>query len=168
MFEEQENNSKKTNERSPYVDAIALLARRDYSRYKLAQKLKQKGHQRDEIESTIEDLIEKKYLQEDLYRESRVKGLINKGLSKSFIKQKMSEENCSTEMDFIDQIYQEMQTNEDDQIAYLIEKKLRYANLSGFKELQKSKEKALRFVISKGHSYSQAKIILENFLNSRL
>ncbi len=131
----------------PYNDAIKLLAKRDYSRFKLVQKLKQKGHSKEAIDETIEELLEKKYLREDLYIEARIKGLIRKGYAADFIKKKLAAENCSIETDQVYKQMEELKIDERSIVFDLIEKKL-YG-----KELSESRDKVMRFLLSKGYSY---------------
>src|SRR5690606_29079025 len=71
-----------------YQYSLDLLARRDYSKYKLTQKLRSREFTDEEIEDTIENLVKKNYLREEEYQRMRVQGMLIKGYANSFIKQK--------------------------------------------------------------------------------
>lgn len=135
-----------------YLAAIKLLAKRDYSEYKLSHKLREKKFSKDEIAKTIQEVLDLNYLREDEYRKSRVQGLIRKAYAPDYIIQKMAQEFCETNEEEIQEIMNEMKFNQRDQIKYLVEKKTR--GLSQRDYDQKTKEKVIRFLISKGHRYN--------------
>ena len=92
-----------------YQSAIKLLTKRDYSRFKLQQKLSDKGYPSSDIHSTIEILLEKKYLREDYYTEARIKGLLRKNYGPYYIQQKLNEEEITCSFEEIDQISKDIQ-----------------------------------------------------------
>ena len=153
---------------SSYQDSIKLLTRRDYSRYKLKQKLLDKGHSLEEIEETISLLLEKRYLREDYYKEARIRGLIGKGLSARMIQQRLAQENCEASLEEIDLMFQEKTTSEDEQVKSLIAKKLRSHQLHGLDPEARNKLelKVLRFLHSKGHSGPEVRETLRTALSS--
>ena len=64
-------------------------------------------------------------------------------------------------------IEEEMGIKEEDSLEALIHKKLRSKSVPNeFPERQKLKEKVLRFLISKGHDYSDAKDGIEQYFKS--
>ena len=71
----------KENTHTAYMDAIKLLAKKDYSEYKLRKKLKEKLHDSESIDEAIQEVTEKKYLREDYYIEARIRGLMRKNYS---------------------------------------------------------------------------------------
>lgn len=146
-FNHLENKPKK---RSAYQHAIKLLSKKDYSIHKMTQKLEEKAYPQEEIESTIHELLEKKYLREDLYAEARVKGLMRKGYSPDYIQSRLNEENVQLSLDTIYDIFQEYSLTEEDQIKDLVRKKLILSPIEGKIDFNK-KVKILRFLASKGH-----------------
>lgn len=138
-----------------YDSALAHLARKDYSRYKLKKKLKEKGHERPVIEDVLDELIEKRFLREEIYKEGRIKGLLRKGYSYNAVSYKMSQEMCPATEDEIIAVAGEMELGPDSQLWELISKKVRidYDLVSNKKKL---KERTLRYVVSRGHNLSKA------------
>lgn len=145
-----------------YQQAIKLIARKDYSRHKLKQKLLDKEFQSHLIDELIELLVEEKYLREDYYKEARIKGMINKGYHPNYIHQKMYQEKCPVTDQEIEEVLLECNTNEESLLSDLIKKKYRIMDsLDESKSDQQKREKILRFVASKGHCPHQARNIID-------
>lgn len=145
-----------------YQYAINLLARRDYSAFKLKQKLKTREYTEEEIEETLETLIEKNYLREEEYLRLRIQGLLYKGYSNSYIRQKCQMENLSPSDADIDFYRSELRLGADDEIDRLIQKKLRGTPLSDtYPERQKTLNRITNFLASKGHNYDSIKRAIE-------
>lgn len=144
--------------KATYDYAIRLLSKRDYSRYKLSQKLKQRSFAPEEIEETLERLIEQNYLREEEYKRMRVKSLLLKGTSNQLIQRKLEQEQLEVDSDMIDQMRTENDLGKSEVITALIEKKLRGKSIpETFEEKMKLKNKLFNFLISKGHSYQDIK-----------
>ncbi|MCK5725412.1 MAG: regulatory protein RecX [Thiotrichaceae bacterium] len=78
------------NPKSCQSTAIGLLARREHSRYELANKLRLREHCGDEdIESLLNSLEEKDYLSEERYTEMIVRSGLNKGYGRYKILNKL-------------------------------------------------------------------------------
>ncbi len=138
-----------------YNSAIAHLARKDYSRFKLRKKLVEKGHERGTVEEVLDELIERNYLREDLYKEARIKGLLRKGYSFNAVSYKMSQEMCPATEEEIFAVAGENDLTGNDQLRELIEKKVRidYDFVSNKKKLR---ERTLRYAVNRGHNISDA------------
>jgi len=151
---------------SAYQYCLYLLSGQDYSEYKLRQKLKLKGFEAVEIDETMSKLIEKNYLRQEEYQRLLTRKLISKGYSDSMIKRRAEQE--SLEIASIDLQTQrtDMDLSSQDIITQLIRKKLRSRSIPWDKlERQKLKDKVLRFVLSKGHSYQDCKTAIETELS---
>ena len=150
---------------NPYSYALKLLAKRDYSRAKLRDKLLQREFPPEEIDEALDELIEKKYLREDYYAEARVKGLMHKGLSPTMIKYRLSEEDCQVTLEFIETIYNEYKLSSDDQIQELLAKKLRSSRVDHSNGLSyEAKQKIVASVVRKGHSPGAIFKVLDELL----
>jgi len=138
-----------------YSYAIRLLGKKDYSVYKLKNKLRDRGHDKEIREKVIQELLEKKYLREDLYIEARIKGFIRKGMAPNVILYRLSKEQCHTTQEKIQNILAELGIEQNDQLRLTISKKLR---LDGdfVKDKEKLRQRVLRYCISRGHSVSEA------------
>jgi regulatory protein len=144
-----------------YLYLIRLLSSRDYSEYKLREKLKGRNHPANEIDEAIQKIKDQNYLKEDLYIEARVKAFMNKGCSPYYIKQKLKQEHLEIDSDTINEIFDEHKVSDDDQLQNLIRKKFRASS-----DPSKDEAKVLRFLISKGHDYSSAKKAFKKFMSA--
>jgi len=144
--------------------AIRLLSRRDYSKYKLLQKLKEKGFPKEIHEEIINKLIELKYLNEDEYKLARIKGFIRKGYSSDAIVFKLKQENCSASSTEILSIFQELETNDDLIATDIVQKKYRLEK-DFSTNTKKLKNKVIRYALQRGHSFSKITNILEQINN---
>ena len=152
-------------EKNCYNDSIKLLARRDYSKYKLAQKLAQKGHEQDIIDETINKLIDMQYLREDEYKRMRVKGMLLKGYADAHIIKKCSKEFLSIDQDFIAQMRNDQNIHIPDKLNELIQKKLRYKSIpQTFEEKIKLKNKLMYFLSTKGYSFEEINQAIKNYM----
>lgn len=146
-----------------YNYLVKLITLRDYSEFKLRQKLKEKKYPANEIEDAINEIKTRGYLREDLYIEARIKGLLYKGYAINYIRQKLNQESLTVSEEYISDVFEDQQTSEEDQIRQLLKKKLRTAKDHTPEEWQKVKQKALRYTISKGHNISKTITLLKEF-----
>ena len=149
-----------------YGHAIKLLAHKDYSQFKLHNKLILKGYPLDLVENLIEVLIEEKFLREDYYKEARIKGLLNKGYHPNVIQQKMNLEQCPVTSYEISDVMSEIHITHESLLEDVINKKLRLIDSLGGGEMDyyKKRDKVMKFIMSKGHCPDLAKEILNNLL----
>jgi regulatory protein len=147
-----------------YQTLIRLLSSRDYSEHKLREKLRNRNFPANEIDDAINEVKEKNYLKEEIYAEARAKAFMNKGYSQNFIKQKLNQEHVKVENEFIEEIYDDHKRSEDDQIKYLIDKKLRGKQLIDYDH----EVKIIRFALSKGHQIGSIKKVLKEYKNSQV
>ena len=146
-----------------YLYSIRLLAKRDYSRYKLGLKLKEQGHSKNIIEALLDELTELKYLREDSYIEARIKGLMYKGFAPNYIIQKLQQENVTTTFDHIHEIFAEYNYTTHSQLTYLLEKKARSKTLEELVDFN-FRKKLLRYFLTKGHSLNDGNQVIETYI----
>ena len=151
-----------------YSYSIRLLGKKDYSHYKMRQKLLQRDYERETVEDVMSEIIEKKYLREDLYIEARIKGFIRKGYNPQAISYRLSQEKCYASIEEIMAIYEQIESDPDQQLRELILKKVRI-DYDFVKDKEKLRQKTLRYVASRGHPIGEASrlysSVLENYLN---
>jgi SOS response regulatory protein OraA/RecX len=149
-----------------YNYCIHLLARQDYSEYKLRQKLRSKKQNLPhEIDEAVNKIKEKGLLKEENYRRLFIRKWMMKGEAEDKIRKRGGMEKLQFGPDEFKVIEEELGFTDDDSIDKLILKKLRAKEIpSDFPAKQKLKEKVLRFLISKGHSYEDSKKALNEFL----
>ncbi len=139
-----------------YSYTVKLLTGRDYSEKKLREKLILKKYPKNVIEDVVGEIKERGFLREESYVEARIKAFMNKGYSKRYILQKISQEAEQINLESIDEIFLEYRMSEEDQVIRLIQKKIPTNLPSNFEEKKKVFQKILRFVVSKGHGPSIA------------
>lgn len=151
-----------------YNYSIHLLAGQDYSEYKLRQKLRsKKDNLPHEIDEVIQVLNERGLLREQNYRRLFIRKWMNKGESEDKIRLRGSMEKLefSTE-EFVD-VSRELGFTDEDNIEKLVIKKLRSQTVPLDRaERSKLRDKTLRFLISKGHDFNEAKEAIEKYFNS--
>lgn len=148
-----------------YLYAIKLLARKDYSKFKLQTKLSDKGFPSDLSSDLVTILEEERYLREDYYKEARIRGFIHKGYHPTSIIHKMQQENCPIEMSDIDEVMEDLKISEDSILQDVIMKKIRILESLGITDPTKKENKVIRFALSKGHSLGATKNTLRELLH---
>lgn len=148
--------------------SIRLLSKRDYSKFKLRQKLSQRGYEELEIEDAIQSLEEKKFLREEEYMRIRVKTLLLNGHANQAIVRRLEAEELYPSDSFIDELRSDYALDKADVIDALIEKKMRSKTVPpDFEAKMKMQNKLLNFLISKGHDYHDVKGRVEDYFNDR-
>ncbi len=143
-----------------YKYSIRILSKKDYSRAKLRLKLVARDYE-DIADELIDLLVQKKFLREEYYIEARIKGMMKKNYSPSYIKSKLNEEEAYASEELINSIFEEWGFNKFDQIENLIRKKSISHNWQDEDyKLPENKAKLIRFVHSKGHNWEDLKEFL--------
>lgn len=144
-----------------YFYLIKILSSRDYSEHKLREKLRERKYPAIEIDEVINEIKEKGYLKEDLYTEARIKGFMHKGYPPKYIRQKLAQEQLTVSEDVIMDVFVEHRVSVEEQIERLVRKKLPKI----FPIEYEAQNKILRFLMSKGHDFSQSKKIMVTIIN---
>ena len=149
-----------------YNYSIHLLARQDYSEFKLKQKLRsKKDNLPHEVDEVIETLKSRGLLREENYRRLFIRKWMIKGEAEDKIRKRGALEKLEFTVEEFRQAEEELGFTDQDSVEKLIAKKLRSKEIpTDFTEKQKLKDKVLRFLISKGHDYSEAKTHLNKYL----
>ena len=148
-----------------YNYSIHLLARQDYSEFKLRQKLRsKKDNPSHEVDEIIEALKSRGLLKEENYKRLFIRKWMLKGESENKIRQRGSLE----KLDFSDDDFKnaglELGFEDQDSLKKLIDKKLRSKVIpQEYEERFKLKNKIIRFLLSKGHSYEECKKALQYY-----
>lgn len=151
-----------------YNYSIRLLSKRDYSRFKLRQKLLQRDHDEAEIEEVIQKLVDLKFLREEEYTRIRVKTLMLNGHANKVIQMRLEAEELFVDDEFIDGIRRDYSMESEDVVEALIQKKLRGKVIpEDFEAKMKLQNKLLSFLVSKGHHYQDIKDRVSHHLDQR-
>jgi regulatory protein len=153
-----------------YKYSLHLLARQDYSEYKLRKKLLSKvDNLPHEVDEVLSALKEKKLLKEDSYRRQFVRKWILRGESDDKIRRRGSQEKLTIELEDLASIRSEMGLEQQEGLESLIQKKLRSTQLpEDPNEKYKLRNKVLRFLLTKGHDFSSANKALSRYFHIRL
>lgn len=148
-----------------YHFSIKLLSKKDYSIFKLKQKLVGQNFTEDEICETINRLQELNYLREEEFTQTRIKSLITRYYSNQYIQEKLLSEGLTSHDEMINSIRNEYDLNTDKVIQYLIQKKIGTKIISSdSEENYKIKNKVMSFLSSKGYGYDEIEYVLEEFI----
>lgn len=91
-----------------------------------------------------------------------------KGEAEDKIRKRGAQEKLEFSADEFSLVEQELGISDEDNLEKLVAKKLRSKEIpSSPLEKQKLRDKVLRFLISKGHDYSDAKASLNKYFNSK-
>lgn len=169
LFAPQETIKEK-NDKDPskkaYDYAIRILSIKDYSSHKMRTKLQDRNYESEIVESVIQKLIDQKYIRDEEFTLMRIKQLVVKGYGNHYILQKLSQEKLNASLDQIENLRFDQNLDEDSQIDYLIQKKLRSKEIpNDFESKMKLKNKITRFLISKGFNFSQINNLLNKYID---
>jgi len=150
-----------------YNYSIHLLARQDYSEFKLKQKLRsKKDNLPHEIEEVLQTLKARGLLREENYRRLFIRKWMMKGESEDKIRQRAAMEKLQFESDEFKMIENELGFTDEDSLQKLIEKKLRSKEIpDNYEEKMALRNKVLRFLVTKGHSFDDCKRALNQYFN---
>jgi SOS response regulatory protein OraA/RecX len=150
-----------------YNYSIHLLARQDYSEFKLKQKLRsKKDNLPHEIEEVLQTLKARGLLREENYRRLFIRKWMMKGESEDKIRQRAAMEKLQFESDEFKMIENELGFTDEDSLQKLIEKKLRSKEIpDNYEEKMALRNKVLRFLITKGHGFDDCKRALNQYFN---
>lgn len=149
-----------------YSTSIKLLTRRDYSSFKLSQKLEEKGFEPDDIELTLEKLRGQKYLNDQTYLEGLVRHYARNKKGPEYIIPKCEAEGLAITEELIHETYETLGLEIDEMIKEHIQKKLRFDNTK-FKDLSseerfKQYSRLSRHLLSKGYIVKNIERYLPN------
>lgn len=138
-----------------YSASLNLLIRRDYSRFKIKQKLEDKGYSLDDIEAAISKLEGQNYLNEKNYLEGRIRHYARNKKGPLYILKKCEEEKLPITEDLIYQTYHDLNLDIDEMIQYHIHKKLDFNRINiqelSSQEFFKLYSRLSRHLLSKGY-----------------
>lgn len=145
-----ENNTSLTRARS-YV--LWLLARRDYPRRQLEEKLRKRELSPEQIKTLLDTLAENGLYKEETFKKLRTRQLLKRGFGPSMVKAKMSRDRIIPTQDELNSAYEELDLSPEAQIKQLIEK---YAKRYEYLALDKHslKQRIIQALLRKGFSIS--------------
>ncbi len=141
-----------------------LLARKDYSRRQLEEKLKKRELSVLEIKDLLESLIENGWYQEGAFKKVRTRQLIKRGYGPSMIKAKLGQEKVQISKEDITQAYEDLGTSAGQEVRSLIHKFLKRYTGQGHegRELQ---NRIVQALARKGFAFDVAIREYKNFLD---
>jgi len=145
-----ENNTTLTRARS-YV--LWLLARRDYPRRQLEEKLRKRELSPEQIKTLLDALAENGLYKEETFKKLRTRQLLKRGFGPSMVKAKMSRDRIVPTQEELNTAYEELELSPEGQIKLLIEK---YARRYEYLALEKHalKQRIIQALLRKGFSIS--------------
>lgn len=145
-----EDNTTLTRARS-YV--LWLLARRDYPRRQLEEKLRKRELSPEQIKTLLNTLAENGLYKEETFKKLRTRQLLKKGFGPSMVKAKMSRDRIVPTQEELNTAYDELELSPEAQIKQLIEKYTkRYEYLA--LEQRALKQRIIQALLRKGFPIS--------------
>ena len=136
-----------------------LIARRDYSRRQLEEKLKKRELAPDEIKDLLSELAEAGFYVEDAFKKSRTRQLMRRGLGPRALQMKLRSEKITLLPTDIDEALATLNTTLDAQALLVVEKELRrldrrkdVAQMSAYER----KQRIVQALLRKGYTAAQA------------
>lgn len=139
-----------------YIYAIKAISRKAYLTLELRDKLLSKEISEEIVDKVIEKCLEEKFLNDEQYLESYVKGQISKKIGPKMIILKLQRKGISFER--AKKLIQDLDSHESqkERLLRLLTTRYRTKDLSDFK----TKEKVIASLIRKGFDYSIIKEII--------
>jgi regulatory protein len=158
---ESQEKRKKGLEPRPYL--LWLLARRDYSRSQLEEKLKARGVAESEIEALLQALVDEGLFKEEAFVRSRARVLAGRGLSKNWVRSKLRAERVEVPRELVAEVFEELGIDESNQARDLADKHARrlLRRDPRLKDLKAFTQKLLQALMTRGHAYALAKKIVD-------
>lgn len=150
-----------TESTKAYLYLVKIISARDYSEHKLREKLRERKYPADAIEHAISEIKAKGYLREEVYAEARVRSFMDKGYSPDYIRQRLAQEHLSLTDEEIGNVFEENHLTPEDQIDRLARKKMKSQTEFDYE----NENKILRYLISKGHDFSQSKKVIKAIIS---
>lgn len=132
--------------------SIYLLARRDYSKKEMLKKFKEKEYSPTDIEAVMDYLITNGYQSDHKFTRAYINAKLGAKVGLSKIKRQLSFDKGITN-EIIEDVLSEFDIDETENIIRFLETKYRNKDLKDPKE----KNKAFRFLVSKGFSFDDIK-----------
>lgn len=150
-----------------YHYCVHLLARQDYSEFKLRQKLRSKPQNLPhQIDEAIELVKSEGLLREEAYRRLFIRKWMMKGESEDKIRKRGALEKLCFENHEFEACQHELGFSDENSIDKLVTKKLRGKAIpSTPAEKYKLRDKVLRFLISKGYSFEDSRQTLTKYFS---
>lgn len=154
--------------RRVYNYCVHLIARQDYSEYKLRKKLRSKPQNLPHvIDEAIAKIKAKGLLREESYRRLFIRKWMMKGESADKIRKRGAMERLEFQDEEFEQCETELGFGDTESVEKLVQKKLRSKEIpKDPKEKFKLRDKVTRFLISKGHSFDDAKKALAPYFKT--
>jgi len=132
--------------------SMYLLGRRDYSVKEMVKKFKEKEYKQEDIDAVMTHIKERGYQSDERFARSYINSKLNSKIGISKIKSTLTFEK-GVDKDIIENILADMELDEVSVIVKIINQKYRNKDLKDPKE----KNKAFRFLVSKGFSFDDIK-----------
>tara|TARA_R110000850_G_scaffold6943_2_gene26237 strand:+ start:448 stop:963 length:516 start_codon:yes stop_codon:yes gene_type:complete len=153
----------KQDKQNPMHQAVRYLARRDHSRYELKQKLLTKEHTEELVESVLNELQGRAYLDDQRYAEMMVRHHSLRGQGPQKIRSMLNQKGVSKSI--IAVVFAEF-----DQDWYTLASEVRQKRFGGqFKSSDKKeqfneKSKQMRFLMSRGFESDQIQYAVDKLI----
>lgn len=132
---------------------------RNYSEFKLKEKLREKGYPAEIAAKAIEEMKNFGYIKEEFYRQSKIKMRLRQGKAARFIREELKQEKIVVSDEHLEEALLDLDQSEDSILKNLLEKKTRNLDLTelDWEKRQKLERKVISSLIRHGHDFSKIK-----------
>ena len=149
---EQESNKTKDRMAQARQYLLWLLARREYPRSKLEEKLKARQYEPDQIKLLLDELKDEGLFREHAYAHARTRQLLKRGLGQSLVKARLRSEGIAISKEDIDNAFDHMGSQPLDELRILFQKTLRRWQRRTELTEKQCRDRVLQSLARKGHS----------------
>lgn len=151
---------KSGNSMSCWDRSLGILSRRDHSEQELRSKLKERDYSPEQINETIQSLIERKFLDDERYFESRVRNLVLKHYGRRRIQSDLTRRGLKWDERRFEQILRELDPHYvQNSMKELLDRKTRSPSFQ--KKLQEAKSD--RRMVSRLQSLCTQHLVMKGF-----
>lgn len=143
-----------------------LLSMRDYSEFKLREKLREKGYPQEIVSVTIAEMKNFGFIKEDYYRQSKIKMRLKQGKAARFIREELKQEKISVTEEHLEEALLDLNLSQESILNDLLLKKTRNIDLAtlDFESKQKLERKVIGNLVRLGHDFNSIKKNLDRMI----
>lgn len=139
---------------------------RDYSEFKLREKLREKGYPQEIATATIEEMKKFGFIKEEYYRQSKIKMRLKQGKAARFIREELKQEKIIVTDEHLEEALLDLNLSQENILQDLLLKKTRNVDLAAldFEAKQKFERKIIGNLVRLGHDFNNIKKNLDRMI----
>lgn len=146
---------------------LRIVSMRDYSEFKLKEKLRERGYPAEIVTNSIEEMKKFGYMKEENYRQAKIKMRFRQGKSSRLIIEELKQEKITVTNLHIEEALSDLNLSEDVILKTIIHKKIKNAELKNldYESKIKLERKLMSTLIRHGYEFTKIKKMLNSVIN---